>query len=227
MNNFVEKTIAANQMIKAVEGGVLETPLEISGVFSERTGADFLLKGEHLQRTGSFKLRGAMTKVLNMSEKERARGIITASSGNHGAATSLVAKLTGVEATVYLPEDVSDGKIIDGGQEVEIIPSAKMSKSKKNVVDPANIIAQYGADAARWFVLSNSPPERDVEWTAAGADAAWKHLQRVWRMADEINQSTEAGSPDPKEVLALQKATHRAVDVVTGGIEPFFFGIIS
>jgi leucyl-tRNA synthetase len=52
---------------------------------------------------------------------------------------------------------------------VEVIPSAKMSKSKKNVVDPVNIIKTYGADTARWFVLSDSPPERDVEWTASGA----------------------------------------------------------
>ena len=59
---------------------------------------------------------------------------------------------------------------------MEVIPSAKMSKSKKNVVDPVTIIGQYGADTARWFVLSDSPPERDVEWTAAGAEAAHKHL---------------------------------------------------
>ena len=66
---------------------------------------------------------------------------------------------------------------------MEIIPSAKMSKSKKNVVDPDDIIARYGADTARWFVLSDSPPERDVEWTAAGAEAAHRHLGRVWRLA--------------------------------------------
>jgi leucyl-tRNA synthetase len=71
--------------------------------------------------------------------------------------------------------------------------------------------------------MSDSPPERDVEWTASGADAAWKHLQRVWRMADEISQSADAGTVDAKEVLALQKATHRAIDVVTAGIEGFAF----
>ncbi len=57
-----------------------------------------------------------------------------------------------------------------------------MSKSKKNVVDPMDIIARYGADTARWFVMSDSPPERDVEWTAAGAEATQKHLARVWRL---------------------------------------------
>ena len=69
---------------------------------------------------------------------------------------------------------------------MEIIPSAKMSKSKNNVVDPLNIISNYGADTARWFVLSDSPPERDVEWTASGAEAAFKHLTRVWNICDRI-----------------------------------------
>ncbi len=118
---------------------------------------------------------------------------------------------------------VSGGYVMTDGRPVTVGPSIKMSKSKKNVVDPDDIIDQYGADTARWFVMSDSPPERDVEWTASGADAAWKHLQRVWRMADEISQSADAGSSEPKEVLVLQKATHRAVDAVTAGIEGFAF----
>lgn len=70
--------------------------------------------------------------------------------------------------------------------------------------------------------MSDSPPERDVEWTAAGAEAAWKHLQRVWRMADEIN-SAEGDASAPDEALALAKATHRTIDDVTAGIEGFAF----
>jgi len=104
------------------------------------------------------------------------------------------------------------------GAPVEVGPIIKMSKSKKNVVDPADIIDQYGADTARWFVMSDSPPERDVEWTASGADAAWKHLQRVWRMAAELIDAPE-GDPDP----ALERATARAIDEVTRGIEGFAF----
>ncbi len=124
------------------------------------------------------------------------------------------------------PDEV---KPVSGGYEtadarpVTIGPSIKMSKSKKNVVDPDDIIDQYGADTARWFVMSDSPPERDVEWTAAGADAAWKHLQRVWRLADEISQSTDVDKADAKQVKDLQKATHRAIDDVTSGIEGFAF----
>lgn len=63
-----------------------------------------------------------------------------------------------------------------------------MSKSKKNTVDPQDIIEQYGADTARWFMLSDSPPERDVEWTAAGVEGAWRFVQRVWALiADPEN----------------------------------------
>ena len=69
---------------------------------------------------------------------------------------------------------------------IDIGPSIKMSKSKKNVVDPEDIIEQFGADTARWFMMSDSPPERDVEWTNAGVEASWRHLQKVWRIACKI-----------------------------------------
>jgi leucyl-tRNA synthetase len=118
---------------------------------------------------------------------------------------------------------IAGGYEMMDGRPVTVGPSIKMSKSKKNVVDPDDIIDQYGADTARWFVMSDSPPERDVEWTAAGADAAWKHLQRVWRMADEISQSNETDATDPKQSVTLQKAMHRAIDDVTNGIEGFAF----
>jgi leucyl-tRNA synthetase len=119
----------------------------------------------------------------------------------------------------HLPEEVTDGRLADGTA-VEVIPSAKMSKSKKNVVDPVNIIRAFGADTARWFILSDSPPERDVEWTAAGAEAAFRHLGRVWRLTDEIAASdTPAGPAD----ALLDRAVARAIAEVTAGIEQFAF----
>ena len=124
----------------------------------------------------------------------------------------------------HLPEDIirsDSGATLKDGTAVEVIPSAKMSKSKKNVVDPMNIIAQFGADTARWFVMSDSPPERDVEWTASGAEAAYKHLNRVWRIADDIAQGNAPAHPE--EDTALARATARAVDEVTKGIEGFAF----
>lgn len=114
----------------------------------------------------------------------------------------------------HLPEDVQDGKLADGTP-VDIVPSAKMSKSKKNVVDPVNIVASFGADTARWFMLSDSPPERDVEWTAAGAEAAFKFLSRVWRLTED----QQAGGEDPQ----LTRAAHRAIADVTKAIESFTF----
>ena len=119
----------------------------------------------------------------------------------------------------HLPEDVTDGKLGDGTP-VEIIPSAKMSKSKKNVVDPVSIISAYGADTARWFVLSDSPPERDVEWTAAGAEAAHKHLSRVHRIVTGI-AAGEGG--DTGEDQDLLRAMHKLIHEVSGGVESFGF----
>ncbi|WP_406646501.1 leucine--tRNA ligase [Aliisedimentitalea scapharcae] len=120
----------------------------------------------------------------------------------------------------HLPEDVTDGKLADG-TEVEIIPSAKMSKSKKNVVDPVSIISAFGADTARWFVLSDSPPERDVEWTASGAEATHKHLSRVWKLCDKIAamDPTSKGQGDDD----LLRETHKAIHDVTVGLESFGF----
>ena len=102
----------------------------------------------------------------------------------------------------------------------DVLPSAKMSKSKKNVVDPVSIISAFGADTARWFVLSDSPPERDVEWTAAGAEAAHKHLSRVHRIVSEIAASD---APANAEDDALLREMHKTIHDVTGGVESFGF----
>ncbi|MEO0694344.1 MAG: class I tRNA ligase family protein, partial [Pseudomonadota bacterium] len=123
----------------------------------------------------------------------------------------------------HLPEHIewheSGARLGESGAPVEVIPSAKMSKSKKNVVDPVNIIEAYGADTARWFVLSDSPPERDVEWTASGAEAAYKHLSRVYRIASDIAEAPQAGAGDDD----LLRAMHKAIHDVTMGVESFGF----
>jgi leucyl-tRNA synthetase len=109
----------------------------------------------------------------------------------------------------------------DDERRVDVIPSVKMSKSKKNVVDPSTIIAEYGADTARWFVLSDSPPERDVEWTASGAEAAHRHLARVWRLAAEVESAPEAATPEAD--AALLREMHKTIDEVTKGVDSFGF----
>ncbi len=116
--------------------------------------------------------------------------------------------------------DTGDIVVSATGDPVEVVPSQKMSKSKRNTVDPSAIVAQYGADTARWFVMSDSPPERDVEWTAAGAEAAFKHLSRVWRMASETDPDAPGAEAEDEQ---LRRATARCVAEVTEGIESFGF----
>ena len=122
----------------------------------------------------------------------------------------------------HLPEDVDlETKTVKAtGEALKITPSAKMSKSKRNVVDPVSIIDAYGADTARWFVLSDSPPERDVEWTASGAEASHKFLNRLWGLCDRISKMTGGKSSQDD---ALLRAMHHAIKDVTAGIEGFAF----
>ncbi|HEY7999689.1 MAG TPA: class I tRNA ligase family protein, partial [Pseudolabrys sp.] len=97
----------------------------------------------------------------------------------------------------------------------------KMSKSKKNTVDPDDIIAAYGADTARWFMLSDSPPERDVIWTEEGVQGAWRFVQRLWRLNGEI-AGIKAPAARPStfddQALIVRKAAHRALANVSDDI---------
>ncbi|MDC0659119.1 leucine--tRNA ligase [Leisingera sp. SS27] len=143
-----------------------------------------------------------------------------------GMVTHAIYKTTGNNhrPVYHYPEEVElrDGKgFLKDGTEVEIIPSAKMSKSKNNVVDPLHIISSFGADTARWFVLSDSPPERDVEWTASGAEAAYKHLNRVWNLCDRISEMDRNAEGEGDEELLREM--HKCIRDVTLGIDAFGF----
>ena len=106
--------------------------------------------------------------------------------------------------------------------------SESMSKSKRNVVDPGAIIDAYGADTARWFMLSDSPPERDMEWTSSGVEGAWRFTQRLWRMLqDAMPGLSPRGGAAPaatsEDALPLRQATHRTIAGITHDIENFHF----
>ncbi|MGU3536426.1 leucine--tRNA ligase [Methylobacterium sp. A54F] len=109
------------------------------------------------------------------------------------------------------------------GAPIEIGSTEKMSKSKKNVVDPDDIIASYGADTARWFMLSDSPPERDVIWTEEGVQGASRFVQRIWRLVHAASGAASGGTPDAAADLALRKAAHRALASVEEDVERLRF----
>jgi leucyl-tRNA synthetase len=119
------------------------------------------------------------------------------------------------------PEEVertADGATLKAtGEPVEIGRVIKMSKSKKNTVDPDNIINTYGADAARWFMLSDSPPERDLPWSEAGIEGCWRFVQRLWRLFDAHDPSAQG------EDKALARKAHQTIVAVADDIEALSF----
>ncbi len=134
--------------------------------------------------------------------------------------------------TWLYPADIEkrDGGLfeVESGAAVTVGRSEKMSKSKKNTVDPGNIIETYGADAARLFMLSDSPPDRDLEWTESGIDGAWRYVQRLWRLAAvptvpladsaEIAGVSFAGSA--KDTVAM---AHRTIATVSEDLNKLRF----
>lgn len=116
------------------------------------------------------------------------------------------------------------------GKPAVIGANEKMSKSKKNLVDPDDIIEGWGADCARWFMLSDSPPERDVVWTEAGIQGAGRFIQRAWRVIDDLaDKAAPKGTAQPQhfspEALDLRRAAHKATHAVAQSIEALRFNV--
>ncbi len=182
----------------------------------------------HLLYSRFFARAMAKTGHLSPDSVEPFKALFTQGMVTHETYSRKVKTAEGIERDVFFtPDEVSrgeDGTMRDSdGQPVTVGPTIKMSKSKRNTIDPEAIIARYGADTARWFMLSDSPPERDVEWTESGAEGAARHLQRVWRLVTEAADKIGASSGAATGTSDLRKTTHRAIRAVTDDIAAFRF----
>jgi leucyl-tRNA synthetase len=168
----------------------------------------------------------AMKKTGHLDLDEPFRGLFTQGMVTHETYRNAAGEwLSPSEVVVEMVDNVREAKLLATGAPVTIGSIEKMSKSRKNVVDPDEIVATYGADTARWFMLSDSPPERDVQWTEAGVEGAGRFLQRIWRLVnDGLAIKAGAGGPDGDAgVPELRKLAHRTVDSVGHEIEGLRF----
>ncbi len=111
-------------------------------------------------------------------------------------------------------------------QKIKVGPSESMSKSKKNVIDPENIINNYGADSVRLFILSDSPPEKDVQWSEQGMVASYKFLQKLWALHKKIKDKINNNIKISKQNLSLEKFTNQMINKITGNLENFNYNVI-
>ncbi len=157
----------------------------------------------------------ALKRIGRLDVSEPFRGLFTQGMVTHETYRSL-------DGRWISPDEVEekDGRLVEAasGQPVTTGRTEKMSKSKRNTVDPEPIVEQYGADAVRWFMLSDSPPERDLEWSEEGIHGAWRFIQRLWRLASDPALREGAGVDE-----TLARKLHRTIASVGANIESLTF----
>ncbi|MDB5461181.1 MAG: leucyl-tRNA synthetase, partial [Caulobacteraceae bacterium] len=157
-----------------------------------------------------------------LSVEEPFAGLFT-----QGMVTHETYRVGGADPRFVSPAEVESrgGALVEiaTGRRVEVGGIEKMSKSKKNVVAPEEIFDAYGVDAARLFVMSDSPPERDVQWTVGGVEGAWRFVHRVWNEFDSQPQGPVPPAEPDEQARALLQASHRLIKSVTESIEGFRF----
>ncbi|AGB73093.1 MULTISPECIES: leucine--tRNA ligase [Rhizobium] len=172
----------------------------------------------------------AMRETGHLDVKEPFKGLFTQGMVVH----ETYSRGSGLTREWVSPADIRieevDGQrratLLSSGEDIAIGSIEKMSKSKKNVVDPDDIIASYGADTARFFVLSDSPPDRDVIWSEAGVEGAHRFTQRMWRLVSEAADVLKAVEPAPAkegEALAISQIAHRTLKAVQGDYDKLAF----
>ena len=174
-----------------------------------------------------FFTRG-MKDTGHVSVTEPFAGLFTQGMVNHESYRSA----PGPNGHWLYPEEIekrADGSVVHrvSGEPVVVGRVEAMSKSKRNTIDPGAIIARYGADTARWFILSDNPPERDMEWTESGAAGAFRFTQRLFRLAEALDGVRTEMMPDAfgPAGRTLRRATHRCIAAVTDALESFAFNV--
>jgi leucyl-tRNA synthetase len=167
----------------------------------------------------------AMRQTGHLSADEPFAGLFTQGMVTHES-------YKGTDGRWLYPEEVhrrQDGAFVhnDTGEDVSVGRIEAMSKSKRNTVDPGAIIGRYGADTARWYILSDNPPERDMEWTESGVIGAYRFTQRLFRLVEAFPGLTDTAQPAEFGPAArtLRRATHRAIAAVTDALEGFAFNV--
>ena len=166
----------------------------------------------------------AMSATGHLAVKEPFAGLFTQGMVTHESYRA-------ADGRWLYPDEVErrpDGTAVEraNGTAVTVGRVEAMSKSKRNTVDPGAIIARYGADTARWFILSDNPPDRDMEWTEAGVAGAWRFTQRLFRLVEGL-ENESGPRPDSLGTAAsdLERLTHRTIAAVTEALEDFAFNV--
>ena len=165
----------------------------------------------------------AMKETGHLGVDEPFAGLFTQGMVNHESYKA-------VDGTWLYPEEIEkrpDGTAVrrETGEPVTVGRIEAMSKSKRNTIDPGAIIARYGADTARWFILSDNPPERDMEWTESGAAGAYRFTQRIFRLAENLPPASDKPDMFGTAGRTLRRATHKAIAAVTEAWEGFAFNV--
>ncbi|MXO59864.1 leucine--tRNA ligase [Altererythrobacter salegens] len=159
----------------------------------------------------------ALARIHQLDVKEPFASLFTQGMVTH----ETYSRREGDREVFFSPDEVDrsggGAVLVADGAKVDIGPVIKMSKSKKNTVDPDSIIERYGADSVRWFMLSDSPPERDLPWSAAGIEGCWRFVQRLWRLFGQYDASVQGTDQ------ALDRQVHKTIAAVGEDIEALSF----
>ncbi len=166
----------------------------------------------------------AMRRTGHVSVDEPFAGLFTQGMVTHASFRAADGRWLYPDEIEMLPDGTA--RHLETGEPVTVGRVEAMSKSKRNTVDPGAIIARYGADTARWFILADNPPERDMEWTEAGVAGAYRFTQRVFRLAEGLRDAGAVWPAEPAPAArALRQATHRTIAAVTEALEGFAFNV--